>query len=360
MNTPDQQAHLLQQIQPQQPLQPHHQLQPQHHQPPLTQRPLRVVSLGGGTGQPTLIAALRAMHIPVHIDAIVAMADDGRSSGSLRAHEHILPPGDLRKCLVALSYDPQGVLAQSFEHRFSYLEHHTVGNLFLAALNLEGASVPEALAICEEMLGCVGHVHPSTLEDIQLVGETARGELVRGQALLSYGSSRLRRVWLDPESPKIYAGAREALAAADVIIMGPGSLFTSLMPNVLVPELAQSLRQSQAKRIFIGSIADVPGETEGMSAIDYIDALEAHGMVGVIDTAVFHAPRPAHLSQTVQKSHLYSPVVLGAADERALRERVSQVIVSDFSDPISETSHNVIKLASTLKEVCGSCRLAQR
>lgn len=324
---------------------------------------VNVVSIGGGTGQPALISALRKLDRPLNLSAIVAMADDGRSTGILRREEHMLPPGDLRKCMVALAANPTGPLARALEHRFSYLDNHAMGNLLIAALADETGDFMATLSAVEEMLGCVGRTLPSTLEPVAMAGVTAAGERVHGQALLSYGAGRLERVWLEPAEPAAYAPAAEAIRAADLVVIGPGSLFTSLMPNLLVPDIARALAETDACRIFVCPKADVPGETEGMAAEDYIDALDAAGFLPLVDVALFHRrderARPGFPSHDPRFGR-FPDVPLPAAAESRLARRIPAVLIRDMADEDACTAHDPRLLAAALTEVIDACHSARR
>lgn len=325
--------------------------------------PLRVVTVGGGTGQPSVIRALRTMTVPLELTAVVAMADDGRSTGILREREGILPPGDVRKCLVALARDPASPLARAFEHRFSYLDGHAMGNLLITALADEGLSFPAAIEELESMLRCVGRVLPSTLDQVSLAGRTAVGEELAGQAALSYGAGRLDCVRLDPAHPKAFGPAVDAILAADLVVLGPGSLFTSLMPNLLVPGIAAALRETHGTRVFFCSKAEVPGEAEGMDAEAHVDALERQGFLDLVDVAVFHRADPAArpgFSSLDQHAPLYPDVPLAPGAEARLARRVPRVLVRDLADAGSCTSEDPLRVAGVLREIMDGCGAAAR
>ena len=322
-------------------------------------RPLRVVTIGGGTGQPGMIAALRQLSYPVQIDAVVAMADDGRSTGALRRWEGILPPGDLRKCMVSLAADPAGPLARAFEHRFAYLDNHALGNLLITALVDEDRSFTEALRICEGLLGCVGQVHPSTLDDIGMAGETASGAFVDGQARLSYGGvGRVARVWLIPAEPRANRDAVRAIEQADLIAIGPGSLFTSIMPNLLVPGILRAVRRASAPVVLTCPRADVPGETEGMTVEDYVAQVEAAGLAGHIDAVIANRPGPRVPAQ--DGTLPYPDVAFLPGAEARLAARVPHLLVCDLADARRSSIYDSARLAVALDEVVRACRSPQR
>ncbi|MDO4436792.1 MAG: YvcK family protein [Coriobacteriaceae bacterium] len=247
---------------------------------------LKAVSIGGGTGQPRLIAALRLMG--AHIDSVVAMADDGGSTGLLREREHIVPPGDVRKCLSALAADPAAPLARAFAHRFPYIDDHALGNLLLVALAKESGSFEGAIRTCERLLDCIGRVHPSTLELVSLSGKTNAGEIVHGQANISYGMKTFGEVWLEPADAPANQAAVDAILAADLVVMGPGSLFTSIVPNLLVPGIRQALIDTRATRVFVCPKIDSLGETSGMSVADHVEVLARCGLRHALDAVLVH------------------------------------------------------------------------
>ena len=343
---------------------------------------LKAVSIGGGTGQPRLIAALRLMG--AQIDSVVAMADDGGSTGLLREQEHVVPPGDVRKCLSALAADPETPLARAFAHRFPYIDDHALGNLLLVALAKETGSFTEAIAACEGLLGCIGHVHPSTLELVSLSGRTRAGETVHGQAQISYGMQTFERVWLEPADAAANEAAVRAILDADLVALGPGSLFTSIIPNVLVGGIRDALRETHAVRVFVCPKIDSLGETNGMSVADHVEALAAHVLDGALDAVLVHsASKPefvypyqkrawelasaqavaacaagAHHDGVVTAEEIaaakdapFGPIRATAEDLARIRALVPRVLVRDFTGDGSPAVHDAGRLASALDEV---------
>jgi len=235
----------------------------------------RYVSLGGGTGQSQVIRALRMLDC--EISAVVAMADDGGSTGVIRREMGVVPPGDVRNCLVALAADPMGPVARAFQRRLPVASDHALGNLILATLDEECDSFVDAIEMCERMLGCVGSVLPSTQEFVALRGITCDGRPISGEELIGTSPCTIGRVCLEPERPEACPEAVAAILSADVIVMGPGSLFTSIIPNVLVPGIARALHDTSATRIFVCPKADTQYETWGLTADEYVRALYDHG-----------------------------------------------------------------------------------
>lgn len=234
-----------------------------------------VVAVGGGHG---LAASLRALRrLTTRLTAVVSVADDGGSSGRLRRQLGIVPPGDLRKCLVALA-DDRSVMAAAFEHRFEgeELEGHALGNLVLAGLVAATADVQAALDEAGRLLGCVGRVVPAAAEPVVLKAESDAGE-VRGQTAVA-GTPRIRRVSLVPADPRARPEALAALAEADLVVVGPGSLFTSVLAAVAVPELAEAIRRSPGRRVYVANLHAQAAETEGFDVAAHVAALQAHGI----------------------------------------------------------------------------------
>ena len=250
----------------------------------------RAVVIGGGTGSPASIKTLRSLG--VHVDTVVAMADDGGSTGILRKDADVTPPGDVRKCLLALAADAADPLTQAFKYRFAVANNHALGNLILSALEDTTGSFMDAISVCEHLLGCVGHVFPSTLEHITLSAETMDGQLLEGQAVATKANTALRKVSIansEGALPQASEGAVSAIKNADLIVLGPGSLFTSIIPNILVNGIVDAIKASHAQVVFVCGIADVQGETWGLSAAEHVQALANHGLDSLIDYAIFNS-----------------------------------------------------------------------
>lgn len=256
-----------------------------------TTMPINAVVIGGGTGAPVSIRTL--LSLKAHVSAVVAMADDGGSTGILRQEAGVLPPGDVRKCIYAMAADHDDPLTRAFKYRFSFASNHTLGNLMISALEDATGSFPEAIAICENLLHARGHVYPSTLDAVNLVARTIDGRHLVGQANACHAPVRLERVSLESGGDiRPYGPALKAIREADMIVLGPGSLFTSIIPNLLVPGVVDAIRESKGATVFVCSLADMQGETKGMSAIDHYRALTAHGMQGLVDYMLVHSERP--------------------------------------------------------------------
>lgn len=257
------------------------------------QRGPKVVAIGGGHGLHTLLRGLKE-HTD-HITAIVTVADDGGSSGRLRRDLGMLPPGDFRNCLAALS-DAEGLVGQLMQYRFgadSDLEGHSFGNLYLTAMTAITGSFEAALAESSRVLAVRGQVIPSTLSLVTLCAEVLTPEpvgggigsglrLVRGESRIGRPGERVQRVYLEPEDVPAYPGAIRAILEADLIVIGPGSLYTSVLPNLLVPDLARALAAAAAPKVYVCNVATQAGETEGYDVEAHVNALQEHIGSGVI------------------------------------------------------------------------------
>ena len=233
----------------------------------------KIIGIGGGTGLSTLFRGLRNKDID--ISGIISVTDDGGSSGRLREGFGILPPGDFRNCLVALS-DTEPILQKLFQHRFEGddpLSGHSFGNLFILAMEEITGSFEEALEESCKILNVKGKLLPSTLEQINLSANMKDGTTIDGESNIQKNSSGISKLKLNPISPSANPKATEAIMNSDYIIIGPGSLFTSIIPNFLVPEISESLKKTNAKKIYICNIATQLGETVGFDACDHVQTL---------------------------------------------------------------------------------------
>ena len=240
----------------------------------------RIVAIGGGTGLSTLLRGLKTHSS--NLTAIVTVADDGGSSGRLRRSLGVLPPGDFRNCIAALA-DDEAFITQLFQYRFGGdhdLGGHSFGNLFITAMADVTGSFERALVEASRVLAIRGQVLPSTLQDVTLVGELeVTGEAVNrveGESRIPLADGAIRRVYLQPDSVPAYPAAIRAVLDAELIVLGPGSLYTSLLPNLLVGDLAQAIASSRALKVYVCNTATQPGETGGYSVLDHVQAIERH------------------------------------------------------------------------------------
>src|SRR5436190_8739187 len=244
-----------------------------------------LVALGGGTGLSTLLAGLKKLVGKTddrlwieNLAAIVTVSDDGGSSGRLRDELQMLPPGDIRNCIVALSED-SSLLSRLFRHRFrgkGELGGHSFGNLFLAALTEVTGDFTEAVRFSSEVLASKGHIYPATISDVRLVAELADGSIVRGETQISASKVPIRRLRLEPEQCLPLPQVLKAIRAADVITVGPGSLYTSILPNLLVARVAGAIGESRAIKIFICNLMTQPGETDGYTARQHLETVKQY------------------------------------------------------------------------------------
>ncbi len=305
----------------------------------------RVVAIGGGHGLSTLLRGLKE-HTR-NITAVVTVADDGGSSGRLRESLGILPPGDIRNCLAALSND-EALLTQLFQYRFSgapELEGHSFGNLFISALTDITGSFEEAVAESGRALSVSGRVLPSTLHDVRLVADVNLPYLVNevrveGESKIPTVAGKVRRVWLEPNNPPAFPPVLQAILNADLIVVGPGSLYTSLLPNLLVPDLMASIHASRAVKVYVCNIATQTGETDMYSCYDHVRALEEHVGEDIFDVVLCnenYEGDPGASSQWVR------------ADEKSLRD--SRLYCADLVDDDHVWRHDAVKLSQVLMDL---------
>jgi uncharacterized cofD-like protein len=269
------------------------------------QRGPKVVAIGGGHGLNTLLRGLKE-HTD-NITAIVTVADDGGSSGRLRRDLGMLPPGDFRNCLAALS-ESEGLLSQLFQYRFGNdtdLEGHNFGNLYLTAMTAITGSFESALEESSRVLAVRGRVIPSTLAEVTLCAEIAIPEAagydlphprlsqVRGESNVGHSGGRIQRVYLDPEDPPAYPQAIRSILEADLIVIGPGSLYTSVLPNLLVPDLAWALASTEARKLYVCNVATQAGETEGYDVEAHVVALGSHVESPIFTVVLANSTFPA-------------------------------------------------------------------
>lgn len=250
----------------------------------------KVVALGGGTGLPVVLRGLK--HYTSNLTAVVTVADDGGSSGRLRGDLGVLPPGDIRNCMVALA-DTEPLMAELFQHRFESgeLKGHSFGNLFLAAMERTAGDFVTALRESSRVLAVRGTVLPATLDRVTLWAELADGQRIAGETNIGSSPAPIVRIGMDPPDATPLAEAIAALQEADLIVLGPGSLYTSVIPNLLVKPIQEALRGSRALRVYVTNLMTQPGETSHFSVEDHIDALEKQVGPGLIDVVLMNNQR---------------------------------------------------------------------
>ncbi len=257
----------------------------------MVMEPLRIVAIGGGTGLSSLLDGLKRYArepAEIEITAVVTVTDDGGSSGRLRRDFDVLPPGDIRNCMVALSED-ETLLSKLFQYRFSEgrgLKGHSFGNLFLTALTNLTGDFAQAVKLSSEVLASLGRIYPSTSSNVVLEAELENGRIVTGETKISKSRSRIRRIRLAPRKCKPLPETLQAIERADLITFGPGSLFTSIIPNLLVEGIPQAIRRSRALKACFVNLMWQPGETIGFRASDHIQAIHQHAGTRLLDIAV--------------------------------------------------------------------------
>ncbi|MFA7248358.1 MAG: gluconeogenesis factor YvcK family protein [Dehalococcoidia bacterium] len=238
----------------------------------------RVVAIGGGTGLSNLLRGLK--QYTSNLTAIVTVADDGGSSGRLRRELHVIPPGDIRNCIAALA-DAEPLVTQLFQYRFDEragegIAGHSFGNLFITAMAEVTGNMEAAITETSRVLAVRGQILPSTLDDVTLAARFPGGKVVRGESMLPEEGVPPAEVWIEPRDSAAHPGAMRALLEAELIVIGPGSLYTSVLPNLLVPGIGRAIRESRAHKVFISNVATQQGETNGYTAADHYAALRRH------------------------------------------------------------------------------------
>jgi uncharacterized cofD-like protein len=318
-----------------------------------------VVALGGGTGLSALLRGLKQHVVPRHdpyptgkrpivdLAAIVTVTDDGGSSGRLRRENRILPPGDIRNCMVALSKD-ETLLSRLFQYRFSAglgLTGHNFGNLFLAALTHITGDFAEAVRVSSRVLAIRGRIFPSTLANVTLKAVLENGKLVRGETRITASRSKIKKLMLSPPHARPLDEALEAIRQADLILMGPGSLYTSILPNLLIPEIAGAVARSRAPRVYIANLMTQPGETTDYSVAEHLRALQEHVKPKIVDFVVANR-QP--VSEAVAKRYRREGAAQVQVDAGRLRQMGAHVLLGNLLEEHSVIRHNPARLAQLL------------
>jgi uncharacterized cofD-like protein len=324
---------------------------------------LRVVAIGGGTGLSTLLKGLKRFvlwpsefptqsELPMirDLSAVVTVSDDGGSSGRLRKELNMLPPGDIRNCIVALSED-EALLSKLFRHRFdkgSGLEGHSFGNLFLAALTSLTSDFSEAVRLSSEILLTRGHIYPATTSNIELEALMEDGTRVRGETNITASNGRIRELFLVPPDVGPMPQTLEAIANADLITIGPGSLFTSLIPNLLVRGIAKAIVQSPATKVYICNLMTQANESLGLTAADHIRALNTHAQKQIFDFAL--------INRTCASSELQAKYASEGAcqienDLEAIESLGVVPVLGDYLEEDGVARHNTSRVARDLMEL---------
>ncbi len=301
----------------------------------------KIVAIGGGTGMSTLLRGLK--EYTTNVAAIVTVADDGGSSGRLRRELGVLPPGDFRNCIVALA-DAEPLMTKLFQYRFSEgsgLDGHSFGNLFIVAMSGVTGNFEQAIRESSRILAVRGQILPSTLENLTLCAELTDEARVEGESRISESSRPIKRVYLQPEHPAAYPEAVRAILDADMVVIGPGSLYTSVLPNLLVDDLARALLATDALKVYVCNVATQRGETDNFRVKDHVEALLRHLPGNPMDYVLANDRLGAVLPPHWQVSQ-----VTFDGDESGLQG--IEVVLSDVIDSQNPLRHDPKKLAQAL------------
>lgn len=307
----------------------------------------KIVVIGGGTGLSTLLRGLK--HYSSNITAIVTVADDGGSSGRLRREIGVLPPGDIRNCLAALA-DEEELLTELFQYRFAAgdLNGHSFGNLFLTAMSEITGDLEQAATACSKVLAISGKVLPATLSDVSLWAEMEDGRLIQGESNIPKAGGKIRNIGCIPANPPALPAAIAAIEDAEYIIIGPGSLYTSIIPNFLVPEIRDAIARANIPRIYICNIMTQPGETDGYTVADHIREIDNVGKKQLFDAVLVHSKVPSPKSlERYAKENSY-PVYLDTQEIAQLNRRVVRANVMEEDETTGYVRHDPNQLARVL------------
>lgn len=300
----------------------------------------RVVVIGGGSGLPNLLRGLK--HYTSNLTAVVTVADDGGSSGRLRSELDILPPGDIRNCLVALA-DSETVMQDLMDYRFStngQLDGHSFGNILIAALASIGGDFYKGVEIAGQLLAIRGKVIPSTTTNVTLVGSTVSGQRLVGESRVGAAGEHLRMVALFPPDAPAHPDAKRAIEEADLIILGPGSLFTSIVPNLLVREIAGAVANASGLKMYVCNVAGEAGETAGLSLLDHLNVIRYYAGTYSVDIVVAND----------NLLHGNIPDTVSLIDPGNTWQDEAVRVLADIIDENSPTHHEPGKLASTITQ----------
>jgi uncharacterized cofD-like protein len=307
----------------------------------------KIVAIGGGHGLSALLRGLK--EYTTNLTAIVTVADDGGSSGVLRRELGVLPPGDVRNCIAALA-DAEPLVTKLFQYRFEEgdgLAGHSFGNLFIVAMSGVTGNMEDAIRQTSRVLAVRGQIIPSTLEDVTLCARTSDARTIQGESLIgpavsNGASARIREVYLAPSNPPAHPEAVRAILEADLIVLGPGSLYTSVLPNLLVQGIKRSLIAAPAPKIYVCNVATQHGETDGFSVADHVAAIEDHVGRGVINYVLSND----NVTNAIPKAALSQPVVVDTPINNGIR-----LIATDVISEENYYHHDSMKLAEAIMRI---------
>ncbi|MEO8370040.1 MAG: YvcK family protein [Candidatus Solibacter sp.] len=325
--------------------------------------PLRVVSIGGGTGLSSVLQGLKHYARAsgpgspgLDITAIVTVTDDGGSSGRLRREFDVLPPGDIRNCMVALSED-SALLSRLFQYRFQTgrgLKGHSFGNLFLTALTEILGDFPDAIKASSEVLKIAGRIYPSTTANVGIEATLVNGKVIKGESQISRSHQRIQSVRLHPRKVAPLPAALSAIAEADVITLGPGSLFTSIVPNLLVDGIASAIRSSPALKCYFVNLMWQPGETDEFRASDHVRVLHRHGGGKFLDYAVVNV---RSIASALRKRYARQDAMPVENDIDALLKMGLKVMAGNLSSSADKVRHDPAETATVVVRLAAEGRL---
>ena len=306
----------------------------------------KIVAVGGGTGLSMLLKGIK--HITNNVTAVVTVGDDGGSSGRLREEMGVLPPGDIRNCIAALA-DDEDPVTKLFQYRFKTgegLEGHSFGNLFLTALCSITGDMVRAVKESSNVLSIRGRVLPSTLDDMKLVAEMEDGRIIHGESNIPEAHGKIKRLFTDPDNCRALDDVIAAIRDAELIILGPGSLYTSVIPNLLIKEISHEIAKSNAKKIYVCNIMTQPGETDGYTVSEHVNALMKHaGSRRIIDAVLVNDFMPSNLAKKYQLSGSY-PVKLDIDNLKKLGVKLfPKKLIEDNKDGLVRHSSNRVARA---------------
>lgn len=303
----------------------------------------RIVAIGGGTGLSTLLRGLK--EYTSNITAIVTVSDDGGSSGRLKTDLGILPPGDIRNCLVALA-NTEGSMQELFDYRFDKgtgLAGHSLGNILIAAMSDMRGDFYRAIQESEKVLAIRGRVMPSTLTKVSLKAWTTGGRLVNGESSIPLAGEKIDRVFLSPRRCRPLPEAVEAIMEADAVILGPGSLYTSVIPNLLVGGICEAVQTTRALVFYVCNVMTQSGETDGYDAADHLEALEHHSVKGIADVVIVNNEGiPGHMLRRYQEENAFPVAPAGEKLREMGVERIEDALV-DTSDYVRHDPDNLAR-----------------
>jgi len=309
----------------------------------------RVVVIGGGTGMPVLLRGLK--NLPIELTALVTVADDGGSTGRLRNEMAIPAPGDIRNVIAALS-DAEPMLIELFQHRFSEgndLSGHSLGNLLLAAMTSVTGNFNTGIKEISRVLNVKGKIYPISNDNMSLHAEMEDGSIVSGESSIPLSDKRIKRVFLRPQPVKPLPNAVRAIKSADLVVISPGSLYTSIMPNLIIPHVKEALRDTKAKVVYVCNVMTQAGETTGYTASDHVQAISDHIGKGCVDAIIVHNEVIDKSIRAVYAEENAEPVEY---DIERLIDMGLEIIEGDIIDPNQRTlRHDNNKIAKLLYSI---------